>query len=145
MILQLPADQATELAALAEAAWPDEACALLIGVVAGDRACVDEIIPARNVAATPRRAFELDPAVHIAALRSLRETGGNRRILGHWHSHPDGPAEPSATDAAMAFDATLLWAISAIAAGRAGALQAFRPAAAGGFTPITIDFTSQGH
>lgn len=136
--LRLSAQQQAELAALGEAAFPREACALLVG----DRSLhVTEIVPAANVATDPEGEFELDPAVHIAVLRKLRDEGGTNRIIGHWHSHPNGRDEPSAKDAAMVSDPGLVWLITAVHDGRALPVRAFRAVAAGsgfGFTPLTI-------
>lgn len=134
--------QAADLAALAEAAYPHEACALLVGT---DDLRVTEIVPARNLAATPEREFELDPAVQFAVMRRLRENGGretnetNLRIIGHWHSHPNGRAQPSLQDAAMIYDRSLVWLISAVQDGRAGRPTAWQPNdMADGFTPLPL-------
>lgn len=136
--LRLSARQQAELAALGEAAFPREACALLVG----DRSLrVSEIVPAANVATDPEREFELDPAVHIAVLRRLRDEGTNS-VIGHWHSHPNGRDEPSAKDAAMVSDPGLVWLITAVHDGRALPLRAFQAVAAGegfAFTPMTIE------
>lgn len=144
MPLRLTAAQAAQLAALGEAAFPREACALLVG---DSSLRVTEIVPAANVSSDPEREFELDPAVHIAVLRRLRDEGGTNavighRILGHWHSHPNGRDEPSAKDAAMVSDPGLVWLITAVHDGRARSLRAFQPVAAGdgfAFTPLTIE------
>ena len=66
--------------------------------------------PAANVAAEPARAFELDPAVLIAAHRAAR--AGGDAILGHYHSHPGGDPQPSSCDAAAAA-AGELWLVVA--------------------------------
>ncbi len=138
--LRLTAAQLAQLAALGEAAWPREACALLVGHDGGEHLQVVEVVPARNIAASPAREFELDPAVHIAVLRRLRETNEtNLRILGHWHSHPNGRAEPSAQDAAMIYDGSLVWLISAVQDGRSQATTAWQPKdAADGFAPLPL-------
>lgn len=140
--------QLGELAVLAEAAFPREACALLVG---DERLRVTQIVPARNLAATPEREFELDPAVQFAVMRCLREqaaretNGTNRqRIIGHWHSHPNGRAEPSAQDAAMIYDRSLVWLISAVQDGKAGPPTAWQPnEAADGFTPLPLTLDEQ--
>lgn len=134
MPLRLTRAQQAELAALATAAFPREACALLVGREEGEALIIDRIVPAANLAISPEREFELDPAVHVAELRRLREAGGPQTILGHWHSHPNGRAEPSAQDAAMIFDPTMLWLISAVDVAGAAPPRAFRPRAdASGF------------
>ncbi|WP_341705205.1 M67 family metallopeptidase, partial [Ferrovibrio sp.] len=133
-MLVLAAAQAAGLDALAAAAFPDEACALLVGTVreqdgpGGSLVEVRRIVPAANVAADRRTGFEIDPATHIALLRDLRERNAAERIVGHWHSHPNGRAEPSATDVAMIHDPGLVWVISAVdAAGRPPGRRAGRP------------------
>lgn len=140
MPLRLSVQQQADLAALGEAAFPREACALLVGDA---NLRVTEIVPAANISTDPEREFELDPAVHIAVLRRLREAeGGTNRIIGHWHSHPNGRDEPSAKDAAMVSDPGLVWLITAVHDGRALPLRAFRPVAAGkgfAFTPLKIE------
>lgn len=148
-MLALTADQADRLARLAAAAFPREACALLLGSEHGDGLIeVTRIVVADNIAATPEREFELDPAVHIRLLRELREAGGPERIVGHWHSHPNGRDEPSAKDAAMASDPGMLWLISAVAAAGAGPPRGFRPQAGPDgrvqrFEPVPVEITDR--
>lgn len=144
MRLRLTAAQASSLAQLAEAAYPREACALMVGREHGDGMIeVAEIVMGDNVATSPEREFEFDPAIHIALLRRLRESHATERLIGHWHSHPNGRAEPSAQDAAMANDPALVWLISAVADGKAGAPRAFECNPDGGFTPLPLEITEQ--
>jgi proteasome lid subunit RPN8/RPN11 len=83
-----------------------EVCGLLLG--AGG--VVARVVRCANVAADPRRQFELDPAALIAAHSAAR--AGGLRPIGHYHSHPSGRAVPSALDAAMA-DPGNFWLIIA--------------------------------
>lgn len=79
------------------AATPDrEVCGLLFG--APDR--IDRAEAAANVADRPQDTFEIDPRALFAALRAERAGGG--RMIGHYHSHPNGSAEPSPRDLAAA-------------------------------------------
>lgn len=87
------------------AADPYEVCGLLLG----REGMILDIRTAANVAFDPSRHFELDPAELIAAHRAAR--AGGPAILGHYHSHPSGRAEPSATDAAQAAPDGSLWLI----------------------------------
>ncbi len=129
--LAMAADHRATLRAAAEAAYPNEFCALLIGVPASGSqpARVTRVVLADNVASDPRRGFELDPRVLIGVLRALREGEGGRaageRLLGHVHSHPDAPARPSARDRAMAHEPGLFWLILAVEHGKARDLNAF--------------------
>jgi len=99
----------TLLAAAAEA-HPRECCGLLFGQ--GER--IDASRRADNVHPTPQSHFEIDPQTLIDAHRAARN--GGPEPVGYYHSHPNGLAEPSATDRATAAGDGSIWAI--IAAGR---------------------------
>jgi proteasome lid subunit RPN8/RPN11 len=94
-------------AVLAEAALaaPDECCGLLLG----RGGLIEEARSAANVATERHRHFEIDPQALIDAHRAAR--GGGRPVLGYFHSHPGGPAKPSATDCAQAAGDGSIWAI----------------------------------
>ncbi len=92
-----------------------EVCGLLLG--RGD--VVETLVPARNVAGNPARSFEIDPATLLKAHRDAR--GDGQRVIGHWHSHPNGRAEPSRRDAARAAENGQYWLIIA-----AGDISAWR-------------------
>ena len=56
-----------------------------------------------------------------------------------YHSHPDGVAEPSATDLSMVFEPDLVWVITAVGGGKAGPTRAFRAKAdRSAFLPVEI-------
>jgi proteasome lid subunit RPN8/RPN11 len=93
--------------AAAEAAHPHEACGLLLGH--GDH--IHTALQAANVHPHPERHFEIDPAALIAAHKAARACGP--QVLGYFHSHPNGLARPSATDAANAAGDGRVWAIVA--------------------------------
>lgn len=82
-----------------------EACGLLFG--SPDR--IEAAEPAANVAPDPARRFEIDPAALFRAIRA--ERAGGPKLLGYYHSHPNGSAEPSATDRAMASGDDRIWLI----------------------------------
>lgn len=82
-----------------------EACGLLLGTA--ER--VVEARPTANVAPDPMRHFEIDPAALFAAIRA--ERGGGPALIGYYHSHPSGVAEPSARDTADAAGDGKLWLI----------------------------------
>lgn len=96
-----------QMLALAQAAHPHECCGLLFG----DDATIRRIQPAANVSDAPDRAFEIDPAALIAAERAMRQ--GGERLIGHYHSHPNGRAEPSPCDATSAAADGRLWLVIA--------------------------------
>jgi len=111
-VIVVSAAQVADIAARACAAYPAEACGLLVGRGRGVLR-VSEVVPAANLLAdtTPDR-FELDPAVRFATERRVR--GGPDRLIGHWHSHPEAPPCPSARDLAQAWEPHLLWLICAV-------------------------------
>jgi len=79
----------------AERAWPAECVGALLGA--------DEVLlalPLHNVAPNPRAHFELSARDYLAAEREAEARG--LTVRGYYHSHPQGPAEPSAEDAAHA-------------------------------------------
>lgn len=93
------------IGAEAAASLGREICGLLFGTADA----ITAHLPARNVAADPRRAFEIDPATLLAAHREQRR--GGAAIVGCYHSHPSGAAEPSPRDAADAAPDGRLWLI----------------------------------
>jgi proteasome lid subunit RPN8/RPN11 len=121
----------------AVAANPDvEICGLLLGQSGPERASVEALVPAENVAANPARNFEIAPATLLASHHNAR--GAGRRVIGHWHSHPNGRVEPSTRDAARATDNSQIWLI--IAGGRIGGWMAETCAAGPAtFRPVAIE------
>ncbi|HWU55529.1 MAG TPA: M67 family metallopeptidase [Rhizomicrobium sp.] len=94
----------------AEAAAPHECCGLLEGARDGETVCVIALHPARNLAMALDR-FDLDPRDHLAAHKSARASG--HALVGCYHSHPNGRAEPSQVDRAGAGEENFLWLIAA--------------------------------
>ncbi len=114
----------SRIEALAVAAYPDEACGLLIGSWEDAATRVVEVAPARNLARdAPRRRYEVDPVDQLAAEERARALG--LAVVGVWHSHPDHPAEPSERDRAEAWEG-YSYAIVPVAEGAAGELRSWR-------------------
>ena len=89
-----------EIVAHARECAPEEVC----GILAGSRTETEHRVEARhqadNVAETPRTRYEIDPREQLDLLEEIEAAG--RDVVGFYHSHPHGPAGPSATDAAQA-------------------------------------------
>jgi proteasome lid subunit RPN8/RPN11 len=84
------------------AAYPYEACGLLLGTCVGPATAIDVALLGRNLAgADGRDRFLLDPADYLHAVDLAHARG--LAIVGAWHSHPDRPATASAADAAAAW------------------------------------------
>lgn len=132
--LALSAENRALLESWAAGAYPDEACALIVGT--GDPPAITRLVPCANIAEDRRRRFEVDPAARIRLEIALRGTA--ERIVGVWHSHPNGRPEPSATDAAMIYEPDLIWLITAVAPPAQPVTRAFRPHGAG-FQPVELN------
>lgn len=103
--IELTSEIVGKLRTEARRALPDEACGLLLGRAGR----IELIVPARNVHPAPRTHFEIDPQALLDAHRAAR--AGGCQVLGYYHSHPGGRAEPSATDRAQAAGDGRVWAI----------------------------------
>ena len=112
---------------LAEAARaaPEECCGILLGC----DGLIEEAFPATNVATERHRRFEIDPQALVDAHRAARS--GGLQILGYFHSHPAGPAGPSATDREQSAGDGSAWAIVGD-----GAVSFWRDGEAG-FVPLS--------
>lgn len=105
-----------------------EVCGLLLGQ--GLR--VERVVSCRNVAEEPATGFEIDPQALIAAHKATR--GGGLAVIGHYHSHPTGKAEPSPRDAASAMGDGALWLIVA-----GEEVRLWRTIKVGVFMPIPLE------
>ena len=111
--LSLPAALLSQIEDETRAAYPRECCGLLVGERDGDSVRVFLAYPALNVAERNDR-FEIDPQTQFTLHRALRDTG--RKIVGCYHSHPNGRPEPSPRDMAGAGEAGFIWLIAAFQA-----------------------------
>jgi proteasome lid subunit RPN8/RPN11 len=80
---------------LARLALPREACGALLGTVDGNAVRVGEVLPLPNAAPEVHR-FLLDANAVRAADAAATRAGLD--VVGFYHSHPDGTAEPSGSD-----------------------------------------------
>ena len=152
MLLLKPEDL-KQIADHAEAAYPKEACGLLLGFQRADGNIeVTRVAESENKAAPDRNdRFEVDPELRLRLMREARDaapvgsTGASRGIIGHYHSHPDGSARPSATDLAAAWEPDLVWLITAVVDGQAVQSTAHLLAPGGTrFNDIGLDFLPAG-
>lgn len=131
MTLRISSELLARLQAHAAASVDAEVCGLLLG--AGNE--VADILPTANVAALPATHFEIDPAALIGAHRAARE--GGLQVIGCYHSHPNGRAEPSPDDAAQSAPDGQFWII--VAQGAASCWKSLRNGALHGrFDPVAL-------
>lgn len=107
MVLQVTRPVLDLLHREAAIAAPIECC----GILFGKAQRITAAISARNVHPVPQTHFEIDPQAIVDAHRFARN--GGPQVLGYYHSHPRGPAHPSATDQKAAARDGSIWAIVA--------------------------------
>ena len=138
-MIQLPDNPKSAIIRHAESEYPREACGLLLGRRLLDRVLISEVVPSPNIADQPRHNFEIDPGLRLRIQKANRE-GGNR-IVGHYHTHPDGEAAPSATDRSQIYETDLIWLIGSVHKGRFSDLAAFVPSIQGeGFDKVSLNW-----
>jgi proteasome lid subunit RPN8/RPN11 len=79
---------------------PEEACGIIAGQIEGQIYQAKAVIPITNQLRSPVR-FRMDPHELLTAFTQLEQQGWE--LLGIYHSHPNGPAEPSPTDISEAY------------------------------------------
>ena len=96
--LELPRAATDAVNVAAREGYPYEICGALVGYSDGTSARVTRAVSFPNIAEETqrRRRFVIDPVLIMRLERELRKTG--EKLLGFYHSHPDHPAQPSATD-----------------------------------------------
>lgn len=107
MIIRIATGVFESLLAEARGSHPNECC----GLLTGKPGLIDTVVPAKNVSPHPDTSFEIDPGVLMRTQRTVRET--NAQVIGHYHSHPNGIAQPSLRDAARATHNGQVWVILA--------------------------------
>lgn len=114
-----------EIEAAAVEAFPEESCGLVIGHGnIDDGIVVTEIEVSSNQSDGDKKtSFEIDPQLRFNVMRKLNDSP--KRIVGHFHSHPNGPAQPSARDNEQAWEPELIWMITSIEHGKVGQTAAF--------------------
>lgn len=129
MTVRLSAGLTARIRAHAERGYPNEACGLLSGIRHSDgTVTITGVHESENVTAhDPKTGFEVDPKLRFDLMRALEAQADGSEIIGHYHSHPDHPAEPSATDLTMTYEVDFIWLICGVTKDGATALNAFRP------------------
>jgi proteasome lid subunit RPN8/RPN11 len=79
-----------------QAEYPLEAC----GILAGRAGAVVHQYPIANMLYSPT-AYKMEPEQQLAAMLDMEEKGWEMTAV--YHSHPQGPERPSATDIAQAY------------------------------------------
>ena len=103
----------SRIEAAAQISLPRESCGLLLGGSSDKGWQVTGIEESRNVAPDDRNdRFEIDPSLLLKVQKAAR--AGGARMVGVYHSHPNGGAEPSQTDIESSWQTGMIWMITAI-------------------------------
>jgi len=95
--LVVPVESMTKIREHLEASYPEEGCGGLIGVIAEEHLDIVETVRLENVQETERhRRYLIGPDDVLQLERRVGE--GDLQVIGYYHSHPDGPPEPSEFD-----------------------------------------------
>ena len=129
MALRISRAMQAQLLAEAAATPEREVCGLLFG---SNAESVTMIRACENIAANPADTFEIDPTALIAAHKS--ERAGGVRLIGCYHSHPNGVDAPSMRDREAAWGNDAIWLI--VAANR---LAAWKNTGPGAFERVDIE------
>ena len=135
-VLHLDDVLAAKILLAAARSHPHECCGLIEGVDTEDGWRATAVHEAANVAEDASRRFLIDPQAQFDLMRGLR--GTEHRLIGCYHSHPDGEAKPSATDGAHAYEAGFLYVIAAGSPGIGFTLGCFLSGEAGDFVEIAL-------
>ena len=113
------------LRAHGEETYPNECCGVLLGKsVAGEGNHVREIVRAGNTRTdSAHNRYHIAPQELVKIQRQARTLGLD--IVGFYHSHPDHPAQWSATDIAEAHWLGCSYIITRVANGKADVTNSF--------------------
>lgn len=76
---------------------PREGC----GLLGGDKEGVKSHYPGTNIYENPNKGYRLDPHDQFRIMKEMRQK--KEELLAIYHSHPQGPPEPSPTDLELAY------------------------------------------
>ena len=95
-MIEFPRDRYDEIVRQAYRGDETEICGILSGSHGADRSVVESVHETTNVADVPEVRYYIDPEEQLAVTETVEDAGES--VVGFYHSHPAGPAEPSETD-----------------------------------------------
>ncbi len=133
--LRINRTDVSRIEAHARSGLPRESCGIMLGVRTDDGWQVSGIKQSNNVAPPGLcDRFEIDPALLLSTQKAAR--AGGPRMIGVYHSHPTGKAEPSQIDLEAAWQTGMIWVISAVDIERIETRAYLREEA--GFVPVPL-------
>jgi proteasome lid subunit RPN8/RPN11 len=137
MILRVNPVIVRALADHARREFPRECCGLLFGSRTLDALHVARTEPAANITeGDPMRSYQIEWQVLFRAVRASR--AASEVLVGFYHSHPNGSAQPSAADERDAWPEYLYVMIPVTAGAVGGPGPWFKPADGGRFIPLRL-------
>jgi proteasome lid subunit RPN8/RPN11 len=122
--LRLPQVLLDDLRAHGEETWPRECCGALLGKFGPEGWQIETLVRATNARAdSAHDRYEIAPAELVEIAQEARRRG--LEIVGFYHSHPDHPAQWSATDLAEAHWLGASYVITEVAQGKAALTRAW--------------------
>jgi proteasome lid subunit RPN8/RPN11 len=107
-----------------EETWPQECCGVLLGQSTPEGWLVKAAVRAANTRTdSAHNRYSIDPVELVRIERDARHQGLG--IAGFYHSHPDHPAQWSATDFAEAHWLGCSYLITEVAHGKAAVTNSF--------------------
>lgn len=123
-VLHIPAAVYEAMRAHGEETYPHECCGVLLGQHAGGDWRVTAAVRAGNTRTdSAHNRYNIDPAELVRIQRDAFRRGLD--VAGFYHSHPDHPAEWSATDFAEAHWIGCSYVITEVRNGKAAVTNAF--------------------
>ena len=125
MALKIPVELYDQLRQHGEATYPHECCGVLVGEFdeAGEKV-VRAVVQCGNTRTdSPQNRYHISPSELVRIQREAMLAGGD--IVGFYHSHPDHPAQWSATDLAEAHWTGCSYVIVSVEKGRATQTNSF--------------------
>ncbi len=125
MVLRIPKTLLDQLRRHGEETYPHECCGVLVGAFddAGGKT-VEILVKCGNTRTdSPENRYHISPAELVRIQREALLAGHD--IVGFYHSHPDHPAQWSATDLAEAYWTDCSYVITSVEHGHAELTHAF--------------------
>jgi proteasome lid subunit RPN8/RPN11 len=123
-VLRLPTAVYEAIRAHGEETYPHECCGALLGQPSAEGWQVKAAVRAGNTRTdSAHNRYQIAPAELVKIEREARSQGLD--IAGFYHSHPDHPAQWSATDLAEAHWLGCCYVITAVAQGKATVTNSF--------------------
>ncbi len=125
MALRIPRTLYEQLRRHGEHTYPYECCGVLVGQFnESDLKVVTAVSPCGNTRTdSPENRYHISPAELVRIQRDAALAGND--ILGFYHSHPDHPAQWSATDLAEAHWTACSYVITSVEQGAAVLTHSF--------------------